>query len=105
MFLLRTCQSTVLLAYTLQLKLLDNDVPAFTSIQCYDVNTKALYGPFFSYLPHKSPVENNNTGGESESQAATEHSSVASSVSVKGSFALDGSLSLSSHHLNIHLLP
>lgn len=63
-----------------------NNVPAFTSIQCYDVNTKALCGPF-SYLLPKSPVENNNTGGESESQAATEHSSVASSVTVKGSFA------------------
>lgn len=69
-----------------------DNTPEFTYIQsvlwCQHV------GVLLFIKPHKSAADNNNnnTEGETVSQTATAHSSVAPPVSLKGSFALTESL-------------
>ena len=73
-------------------------------IQCCGVNIKVSCDLYLAELLWKIITKEEKV---SESQAATEQSSVAPPASVQGSFALDERLSLclSTHHLNINLLP
>lgn len=61
-------------------------------VQCCGVTVKAFCDLYLAKLLWKIITEEEKA---SESPAATEHSSVAPPVSVKGSFALDERLSLS----------
>lgn len=68
-----------------------DNTPAFTYI--HSVLWCKHVGVLLFFKPHKSAADNNNnTEGETESQTATAHSSVAPPVSLKGSFALTESL-------------